>query len=436
LHSRIFKSAKGMDSDASSDCDSSEQCASPSPMSIDQTAYIASALFPNSAEFSTNFNCIEASKLIKSLQIPRMISKEIAEFATGQRVQCCNRKCMRDIVVLQEHKESYTKITNTYRYYEDFYDSEPDENYLCFVYKDPNTGTAQYAQRVAYEDWQHAEYFCHECIASVEFLCANAGNDCRCRDKASFIAACAECKHCGRWITDCDDDCDEGCYCAVSCDSCGDQYCTDPAQCVEMLDRCFVCSDRVCRRCSTQRDCPPEFEETICCECSVETYIECKNKECAVKCKLQFEDNRELFAKNTQTNTWQLAMERCAFCEKFVCFDCSEMPEKAKTVYRSYSEELFCLKCNKYIGCCCEEHRSVKGLCYRCHEEKLKKRDYDKVTVQRLAVTMFDVYSENTQVTKKEMRREIGAMFNMSPKKLRRDEKYLSAFDILLLLVG
>eukprot|EP00484_Ammonia_sp_Unknown_P030749 CAMPEP_0197050202 /NCGR_PEP_ID=MMETSP1384-20130603/25152_1 /TAXON_ID=29189 /ORGANISM="Ammonia sp." /LENGTH=227 /DNA_ID=CAMNT_0042482575 /DNA_START=63 /DNA_END=747 /DNA_ORIENTATION=+ len=123
----------------------------------DQETSIISPLFPNDsdhAEFVAIFSHVEASKLIQNLQIPHMISKEIAEFATGKIATCNNPKCKHEILVLHKHKERYFKIAGNREAYEDELMRSP----VPYIYHSHWDGIEahRYVQCVQHEEYEWA----------------------------------------------------------------------------------------------------------------------------------------------------------------------------------------------------------------------------------------------------------------------------------------
>eukprot|EP00484_Ammonia_sp_Unknown_P017752 CAMPEP_0197044848 /NCGR_PEP_ID=MMETSP1384-20130603/20815_1 /TAXON_ID=29189 /ORGANISM="Ammonia sp." /LENGTH=316 /DNA_ID=CAMNT_0042476367 /DNA_START=63 /DNA_END=1013 /DNA_ORIENTATION=+ len=299
-----------------------------------------------SQDFVCIFKSIEDSTLIKQLHIPRPISHEIAEFATGEIVHCFNPKCQREILLLQQHKQWACKVSAPDADDEDddidISDSDNDaENkqylirHLCYLYKDPRTQTNLYAQCIEYEDFDEATYFCDECMNSLQFLCDGAR--CICRNKASFTAACDKCKGCNQSMTQyCHEKCRRGmagswggCRCAPwreECDLCGDKYCRTSRVCVDMIKVCGKCMKRCCTECCTEYE-KPRFNKIVCNECVA---------------------------------------------------------------------------------------------------------SYEKHSEEELFGIMRDLYYENMDITKKEMRGQVSEMFHVKPKVLRKDKKYLSAFNGLV----
>eukprot|EP01084_Bolivina_argentea_P263893 446841_1 len=85
-------------------------------------ARISSSLFSNMEDFNqfkSIYETINKSLLIKQLQIPEIILKSIAEYATGNILKCDNfNQCHNEIFVLNQHKQEtrdyfYTQLNDT-----------------------------------------------------------------------------------------------------------------------------------------------------------------------------------------------------------------------------------------------------------------------------------------------------------------------------------
>ena len=86
-------------------------------------------------EFEHIFDTVVVSGMVNDMQIPREISKEIAQFATGNLVRCCSTQCNELIGTLAADREiTNDECQRKYGYgYEsvDKQKSKCEDLYLC-----------------------------------------------------------------------------------------------------------------------------------------------------------------------------------------------------------------------------------------------------------------------------------------------------------------
>eukprot|EP01084_Bolivina_argentea_P309429 535213_1 len=124
------------------------------------------------SEFKQLYTTIDNCNLSKLLRIPHSINKEIAEYGTGQFVQCNNSKCNNDIPILFQDKQIYN---NNHK----------------------NSNKLRYKWSQEYD-----EYYCDECMDSAK-VC-----DCNCCEQLHFIPDCDKCNECKSYMCNCE------CVCA------------------------------------------------------------------------------------------------------------------------------------------------------------------------------------------------------------------------------
>eukprot|EP01084_Bolivina_argentea_P013156 24655_1 len=171
------------------------------------------------SEFKQLFATIDNSELSKSLQIPHFINKEIAEYGTGQFVQCTNSKCNNKIPILHQDAAMYN-------------DNHENANKLGYKWCE-----------------QSDEYYCDKCMNSAKSC------DCCCAH-LHFQPDCDKCNECKTYLCNCECDCD--CSCQDKCDNCGIKSCND----CWFIKECARCNKDFCQNCSIMPD------KSDCCICN------------------------------------------------------------------------------------------------------------------------------------------------------------------------
>mmetsp|Transcript_10293 Transcript_10293/g.15562 ORF Transcript_10293/g.15562 Transcript_10293/m.15562 type:complete len:318 (+) Transcript_10293:22-975(+) len=147
-------------------------------------------------QFEDIFYAVENCELTKVLKIPHIISKQIAEYATGMLEECNNKHCQNVVITLWDDCEKY----------------KPDHsNCHEFGYKD-----------ASYDIFEKSIYYCSECMDMLQTCHCNCG-------QLSFIPECKRCTQCKKVMFECDRcECSRKhsqCHCCgvVKCHACAQQ---------------------------------------------------------------------------------------------------------------------------------------------------------------------------------------------------------------------
>eukprot|EP01084_Bolivina_argentea_P260709 440353_1 len=283
---------------------------------------IQSKLFLNSCDnkqFQTIFNSIDNSQLIQQLNISHIISKEIAEYSTGNIEHCANNECKTEIFILNEYIE----------------------NYEC-----DHENSSELGFKYCYHS---NKYYCKKCM---EY--AVISMDCECdywnqlywpynSDKCTNI-------NCNRIISDCD--CSHSLNKPIPCSQCNkgnDQHicywCYENDNYHRTME-CIQCDKIFCNDCVGFHD----YDRCICTECEQQTSANCGGN-CGQKlnrlCHEEFRyyDDIEY-------------IDSCVICNSMFCESCGDLN------YCIGCNQSVCEKCNKLnegVNECDEDY-----ICNKC----------------------------------------------------------------------
>ena len=185
----------------------------------------------NEEQFQEMFTAIDSCELLVKLSIPQDITKEIAEYATGDIEYCANNKCGQDICTLPDDEHPEDAAGDEERGYA--YCEERD-NYWCFDCVDG----VDYCQ--GYQD-------CLVKIHSSEWRECGFNRDSKCEQ---FIKICGDgwdeclyqyCKICDRYA--CDECYPRSPYEMNECKSCNKSCCDDCCRIFADAVLCIDCYD-------------------------------------------------------------------------------------------------------------------------------------------------------------------------------------------------
>ena len=274
------------------------------------------------AQFLEIFQSIQQSLA----HISQDISKEIAEYATGDIKHCYNDKCKQEISTLCIDK--------------DIYDNNP-ENVNKLGYKYCNKSSEK--------------YFCNKCMDNVQ-------ND-NCCGSLLYVPSSDKCRDCKIPInSECD--CDK-----FECRICNVKYCEE---CQDMKE-CTACGEEYfCEGCchSASND---EFMQIahICKGCYDDKIIECSK--CKAPCELLYEWNNYVWNSDKYRDNgehYEMWVCESKDCKNFVCTNCIE---KDHTVPEQDGDSVKCNKeeCKTRVKVC-KDHIKNQVCCYS-HKAKDKK---------------------------------------------------------------
>ena len=266
-----------------------------------KTNIINSKLFTshhNNHQFQQIFQTIDSSKLLTKLSIPQDISKEIAEYSTGDVKYCANMKCKQSICTLDEDED------------DDILDGS----------RDKERGYAHCNKK--------NNYWCSDCCDQVKSC--EGDNDCQIKIHSSEWTKCDYNfnRACKQYIKTCNNIHNDECrhqYCGV-CDRYGCDYCIFEMHFCELCETsiCYQCCKFVCKG-----------MVLICNDCYDDEIIECEN--CGIQCELLAEGNNLIYSKDIRDKyNNDVCMKRCRGkdCANYICYNCIDNKEK-----KPYCEE-------------------------------------------------------------------------------------------------
>eukprot|EP01084_Bolivina_argentea_P205879 351620_1 len=195
----------------------------------DNSVEIQSTIFLNSSDhsqFQQLFTSIYNSELSQILNIPCIVNKEIAEFATGQFVKCNNPQCDNEIIILCQDEQIYDN-------------NHDNSGRLGYKYclKTPTFNRVHGLEGVK-------QYYCNQCMDLAKTC------DCNCCNTLYFALNCEKCHLCKADLCDC------GCLwecmnsnrsCAINkCGICGFKSCAGCARDIEWGMCCSQCGEYFC----------------------------------------------------------------------------------------------------------------------------------------------------------------------------------------------
>eukprot|EP01083_Nonionella_stella_P037325 101734_1 len=278
---------------------------------------------PNITEIDSNCKILDQSFLVRHLNIPCIINKEIAEYSRGEVKHCSNRKCKQPICVFNEDIQD-------------------------------NTSNMQYKRCPS-----ESQIFCHDCMAfaipAVEMTTHWSSRACGCRhvrckgnccSRLEFIPNCPKCDLCHQPLPNrC------GCHPGNRYLKCYNCHSTACFKCLGVqfgrAPSCVSCREYICSCCTAYTD---TETGSVCLNCHVDKMIECS--ECNTVYPLLYETNRLLYNKPLSVK-----MEKCSldYCDVFVCFVC-----KGRHAYCVSNDNGDCVR---KTGTFCTEHLPPK--CWR-----------------------------------------------------------------------
>ena len=225
-------------------------CDGPSPkrrkLNHTRRPIISSKLFCSfdQDQFRRIFKSIEKSAYIRQLDVSKVISKEIAEYATGQIKDCANTECEQTIIILNQDLAEYNN---------DHSNSQKLNFKYCFITE---------------------SFYCLQCMHL-----AQTANFCNCDDVLYFPSNKNQCMHCKEFINfggpgrcPCNHGWSQKCSeCELELISCN--YCSVPEQWSECVGD--DCGKKVCAKCS--EDCLISFGKNCVCKvCEAKTNRKCQ----------------------------------------------------------------------------------------------------------------------------------------------------------------
>eukprot|EP01084_Bolivina_argentea_P059579 108824_1 len=394
--------------------------------------YFYTSTFQNSTDhnqFVFYFNIIQKNQLIQSLNIPSIINREIAEYATGTIKPCSNLNCNEGICILNSDWKNFNKNKITKWTY-----CDRKNNYFCekckphtlyfnccdttqcilnskkcdfLTYDKDKTKTMCY-DRV--KDTYLMGYKCLYCNYDENGICPDCGEwSCKydrikCDNNqhnfcCSLMGICNKCN--ARFCNKCTDDnynaefADFCCNCPklfcgdcvcdmMKCEGCYGSFCEDCMNKQKNDVSCDICSEWWCEKCVQQKNIITKY-----CD-------ECDNTSCNQK---DTWENCEVFG-----NCIECKNNVCNICDGKVCFKCSKM--YCQACMDNKNRGLICDKCEKLTCNDCNES-VFKGCCSNCTTGYWK-----YVRVDILVKWIKEWNENNTEINRRFMEEKLIQKYN------------------------